>query len=409
METPNPELAIVMSGGGARAAYQVGLLQALAERVPDLRVPILTGVSAGAINAAHLANHPDGFAEAIDDLRRLWLGLTTEDVFRTDWWSLFTHVVRSGLQLVSGGHRVPGASRGMVDTKPLRAFLHRSLGADAESGELRGVRENLAAGKLRAVAITSSSYSTGTSMTWVEGAEMIGWRRAHRVGRGCRLSVEHVMASASLPLFFPAVALEGEWHGDGGIRLTAPLSPAIHLGARRILAVSTRHQPPAAQVPATMIDGYPPPAQIAGALLNALFLDQFDGDALRLQRVNELLPSGEERKGVKPIELLMIRPSRDLGSLANAYEAKLPRGFRFLTRGLGTRQTRSNDLLSLIMFQHDYLRDLVALGRADALERIDEVVGFVRGGSFAPRSAGVNNEPDLPRTHAFVETKRQES
>jgi NTE family protein len=262
----------------------------------------------------------------------------------------------------------------MVDTKPLRAFLHRSLGADAESGELRGVRENLAAGKLRAVAITSSSYSSGTSMTWVEGAEMIGWRRAHRV-----------------------------------IRLTAPLSPAIHLGARRILAVSTRHQPPAAQVPATMIDGYPPPAQIAGALLNALFLDQFDGDALRLQRVNELLPSGEERKGVKPIELLMIRPSRDLGSLANAYEAKLPRGFRFLTRGLGTRQTRSNDLLSLIMFQHDYLRDLVALGRADALERIDEVVGFVRGGSFAPRSAGVNNEPDLPRTHAFVETKRQES
>jgi NTE family protein len=258
METPTPELGIVMSGGGARGAYQVGLLQALAERVPDLRTPVLTGVSAGAINAAHLANHPGRFAEAIADLQRLWLGLSTEDVFRTDWGSLFSHVVRSGLQLVSGGHRLPGRSRGMVDTQPLREFLHRALGSLTDLGELRGVRENLAAGRLRAVAITTSSYSTGTSVTWVEGQEIEPWRRAHRVGRACRLTVEHVMASASLPLLFPAVALEGEWHGDGGIRLTAPLSPAVHLGARRILAVSTRHRPPSGQAPVSVIDGYPP-------------------------------------------------------------------------------------------------------------------------------------------------------
>lgn len=394
MRAPDSELGIVMSGGGARAAYQVGLLQAIAEKLPDLRVPILTGVSAGAINAAHLANHPGEFAEAVEDLRRLWLELTTEDVFRTDWGSLFSHVVRSGLPLVSGGHRVPGASRGMVDTQPLRAFLRRALCADGQDDHLRGVRGNLASGRLSAVAITTSSYSTGRSTTWVEGREISPWRRAHRVGRACNLSVEHVMASASLPLFFPAVALDGEWHGDGGIRLTAPLSPAIHLGARRILAVSTRHQPPGATAPpSSMIDGYPPPAQIAGSLLNALFLDQFDGDALRLERFNELLTSADDRRGMRPIELLMVRPSRDLGALANAFEPKLPRGFRFLTRGLGTRQTRSNDLLSLIMFQHDYLEELVSLGRTDALERIDEIVAFLRGDPPSDGAPRLENEP----------------
>ncbi len=379
MVSDTGDLGVVMSGGGARAAYQVGLLQALAERVPGLRIDILTGVSAGAINAAHLANHRGNFAEAVDDLSRLWLGLTTDDVFRTDWWSLFSRVVRSGTQLVSGGHRVPGRSQGMVDTQPLRVLLNRELGAQTDLGELCGIRENLSRGRLRAVAITTSSYSSGTSVTWVEGREIEPWQRAHRIGRACRLTVEHVMASASLPLLFPAVPLASEWHGDGGIRLSAPLSPAVHLGARRILAVSTRHRRPPGREPAAMIRGYPPPAQIAGSLLNALFLDLFDGDALRLERINELLGAQESHRGARRVELLLLRPSRDLGELANTHEPRLPRGFRFLTRGLGTQQTRSNDLLSLIMFQPDYLRELVELGRTDALDRIDEILGFVGG------------------------------
>lgn len=389
MESRTDELAVVMSGGGARAAYQVGLLQALAERVPDLGIDILTGVSAGAINAAHLANHRGRFAEAVDDLSHLWLGLTTDDVFRTDWWSLLSRVVRSGMQLVSGGHRVPGRSQGMVDTQPLRVFLNRALGAQTGRGELCGIRENLASGRLRAVAITTSSYSAGTSVTWVEGRDIESWQRAHRIGHACRLTVEHVMASASLPLLFPAVPLAGEWHGDGGIRLSAPLSPALHLGARRILAVSTRHQPADRGESELMIDGYPPPAQIAGSLLNALFLDLFDGDALRLERINELVGSQESLMGARRVDLLLLRPSRDLGRLANAYEPRLPRGFRFLTRGLGTQETRSNDLLSLIMFQSDYLRELVELGRSDALDRIDEILAFVggdRGSSSTQRS-----------------------
>jgi NTE family protein len=175
------------------------------------------------------------------------------------------------------------------------------------------------------------------------------------------------------------VVLDEEWHGDGGIRESAPLSPAVHLGARRILAISTRHQSGAGAAANTpMIDGYPPPAQIAGSLINALFLDLLDADALRLERINELLARAPEdrRDGLQPVQLLLMRPSQDLGALANDYEPRLPRGFRFLTRGLGTRQTRSNDFLSLVMFQPDYLQHLIELGRADAEKRLDELLAF---------------------------------
>jgi NTE family protein len=300
-------------------------------------------------------------------------------VFRTGWLSLLKSVLRSGFQLVSGGQRVPGRSRGMVDTEPLRRFLYGALAAESAGGVFSGIGENLARGRLRAVAVTTSSYSAGTSVTWVEGQQIEPWRRSHRVGVSCRLTVEHVMASTSLPLFFPSVVLGGEWHGDGGIRESAPLSPAVHLGARRILAISTRHQSGAgAAANAPMIDGYPPPAQIAGSLINALFLDLLDADALRLERVNDLLARipDERRDGLRPVELLLFRPSRDLGALANDYEPQLPRGFRFLTRGLGTKQTRSNDFLSLVMFQPDYLQQLIELGRADAEKRLDELIAF---------------------------------
>jgi len=192
--------------------------------------------------------------------------------------------------------------------------------------------------------------------------------------------VDHVMASAALPFFFPAVQVGNAWYGDGGIQLTAPLSPAIHLGAGRILAISTRYRAsqPEAEIP--VIDGYPPPAQIAGMLLNAIFLDALDADALIAERVNHLIEAMPEsaRDGLRPIDLLVVRPSADLGKLANQYEARLPGAFRFLTRGLGTRETRRNDLLSLLMFQHDYLSRLLEIGEADGEARLEEVSAFLR-------------------------------
>ena len=189
------------------------------------------------------------------------------------------------------------------------------------------------------------------------------------------------MASAALPFFFPAIEVAGAWYGDGGIRLTAPLSPAIHLGARRILAVSTRHAGSQEEADRPLIAGYPPPAQVAGVLFNAIFLDLLDTDALHLHQINEMLARlpTEEHRGLRHIDLLVVRPSEDLGRLANAYEADLPRAFRFMTRGLGTRETRSNDMLSLVMFQHDYVKHLIGMGEADAAARLPEIRRFLEG------------------------------
>jgi NTE family protein len=187
------------------------------------------------------------------------------------------------------------------------------------------------------------------------------------------------MASAALPFFFPAIEVDGAWYGDGGIRLIAPLSPAVHLGARRIIAVSTRYARSREEADRPAVSGYPPPAQVAGVLYNAIFLDHLDADALQLQQINRLIARLPEsaRDGLRDIELLLMRPSVDLGRLANEYEAELPSAFRFMTRGLGTRETRSNDMLSLMMFQRDYVRRLIELGESDAAARMGEIRSFL--------------------------------
>lgn len=374
--TQHGDLALVMSGGGARAAYQVGALRWMAKRFPAANVPVLTGVSAGAINAAFLGVHGGGFQERVEKLCDLWSELEVEEVFRVGALGLFTHLVDSALSLVSGGHRKP-RHHGMVDTAPLRAFLERVL--LAENGELTGVARNLEQGIVRAVAITAASYTTGRSVTFVQGQDVETWERADRVSRPCLLRVEHVMGSAALPIFFPAVRVENGYYGDGGMRLTAPLAPAVHLGAGRILAISTRHVPDLGETRTHVLKGYPPPAQIFGDVMSAIFLDQFDGDALRLERINQLLANTppDKRDNLRPVKLMLLRPSRDLGRLANDYEARLPRTFRFLTRGLGTQETRSNDLISLVMFQPDYLKRLLQLGEQDAAERAREIETFL--------------------------------
>ena len=372
------ELALVMSGGGARAAYQVGALRWLARRFPQANVPILTGVSAGAINAAFLGVHEGTFEQRVEKLCNLWSELSVENVFRVGALGLFSHLLDSAISLVSGGHHEP-KHHGMVDTSPLREFLGRVL--LAEDGELTGIARNLDQDVVRAVAITAASYTTGRSVTFVQGRDVELWERADRVSRTCLLRVEHVLGSSALPIFFPAVKIENGYYGDGGMRLTAPLAPAVHLGAERILAISTRHVPDLAETRMHVLKGYPPPAQIFGDVMSAIFLDQFDGDALRLERINQLLDNTlpDKRGNLRPVKLLLLRPSRDLGRLANEHEPRLPRTFRFLTRGLGTQQTRSNDLISLVMFQPDYLARLLQLGEEDAAERAGEIEKFLEG------------------------------
>lgn len=373
------ELALVMSGGGARAAYQVGFLRCLARHHPALAIPIVTGVSAGAINAAYLAAHAEEFPTKVEAITRLWSALTTEQVFCAGTSSLAGNVLRLGLKLVSGGAMKAPRTYAAVDTTPLRALLEKIL--DARDGCLPGIEDNLNRGALKAVAITTSSYTTGQTITWVEGRDIQQWERAHRKSQSTRLGVDHVMASSALPIFFPAIEIGGQWFGDGGVRLTAPLSPAVHLGASKIMAISTRYRRTRTEADQPMIAAYPPPAQILGSLLNAIFLDLFDADALTMERVNRMIADipPEKRGGLRPVKLMVLRPSCDLGKLANEHEAQLPRAFRFLTRGLGTRETRSNDMLSMVMFQPDYLARLIEMGEADAEARLGELEDFLQG------------------------------
>jgi NTE family protein len=381
MNTTYSDLAIMLSGGGARAAYQIGVLRLLAREFPDVVPGILTGVSAGGINAAYLAARQGPFSDNLESLAEVWTSLRIDDVFRVDMRDLASRTLRWGSRLLSGGKHTLPPSRSMVDTEPLRRLLAHML--EADGNEIPGIAKSLQAGWLRAIALTASSYTTGQSVTWVQTPDdcrIETWERPQRKSEACALRIDHVLASCALPFFFPAVQVDHAWYGDGGIRLTTPLAPAVHLGARRIIAVSTRYARTREEADRPAISNYPPPAQVAGVLYNAIFLDQLDADALEMLRLNRLLARLPEadRDGLRPIDLLMLRPSVDLGELANEYEADLPRPLRFLTRGLGTRETRSNDFLSLVMFQTDYVRHLIDLGESDAAARIEDIRWFLR-------------------------------
>jgi NTE family protein len=371
-------LALLLTGGGARAAYQVGVLRGIAELRPDLETPILTGVSAGGINVACIAASDAGFRGAIDTLNELWCGLSPDRVFDVDPVSLLRGVVRWMARLGSGGTSFVPKTRGLVDTSPLWALLRRAL--DAGPGdEIPGIERNVEAGRLIAAGLATVDWSTGRTIFWVQGRGIEPWRRSLRSGVQTHLRVDHVMASSALPMLFPAVKLVNAWHGDGGVRLTTPLAPAIHLGARRILAVSTRYDRTAEEAALPVIEGYPPPAQIGGVLLNAIFLDQLDHDAYQLERLNRLLRGLDDgdREGLRHVDLLVIRPSVDLGRLATEHEARMPKGLRFLTRGLGTRETKSSDLLSLLLFQDDYVRRLIEIGEQDVHRQREAVLALV--------------------------------
>ncbi|MFL5542717.1 MAG: patatin-like phospholipase family protein [Longimicrobiaceae bacterium] len=374
--TDRGDLALVLTGGGARGAYQVGILRYLTRRWPELRFPIITGVSAGAINAAHLAAAHGTFPQAVDELAGLWAELTPDRIFRVDVKALLSNMGRWGLQLAGGGMR-QARVRGLVDTGPLWELLTEVLAP--VDGELTKIDYNLERGTLRAVAVGTTSYSTGQTVVWVQGRNLQTWERPSRRAVETRLKLEHVMASGALPLFFPAVQIGDQWHGDGGIRLTAPLSPALHLGAHKILAVSTHYERTAGEADRPTVRGYPPPAQVIGVLMNAIFLDVVDQDVMRMERMNELLRRcpPPARDGMRVVELMTFRPSRDLAMIAREFEPRLPRAFRLLTRGLGTRETKSPDVLSLLMFQDDYVKRLMEIGEEDAARRGDELAAFL--------------------------------
>jgi NTE family protein len=360
-------LALMLGGGGARGAYQAGVLCGLARRCPWLRFPILTGISAGAVNTIHLAADTSALPSSTARLASLWSGLTPDQVYDVGGFSLLKTMFRWGARLASGGIGTGyEPMRGMMATQPLRDFLTRSL-TPSSDGAIGGIEANLQSGRLKAAALSATSYTTGQSLTWVQGRDVQLWQRPQRRSVEARLGVEHVMASSALPMLFPAIQVGSEWFGDGGIRLTSPLSPALHLGATHILTISSRYRRSASEAGAPQTVGYPPPAQVLGALYNAIFLDLIDEDIARADRVNQLLERmpTDGRDGMRRVAILVIRPSQDLGRLAGQFEAKLPTFFKYVTRGLGTMETRSPDVLSYILFQPEYIKALLEIGESD--------------------------------------------
>ena len=392
---PAGDLAFVLSGGGARGAYQAGVLRSLARRLPHLRFSIITGVSAGAINAAFVASHPGSLAEAASELCDLWMGLQVEDIFRVDTGSLARHFTRWATRLASGGVANAPAVLGLVDTQPLHGTLQRA--STTVDGEIIGIERNLERKRLKAFALTALDYTTGQTVTWIQGRNLPSWHQPRHRSVPARISVDHIMASASLPMFFPAVRLGDHWYGDGGVRLSTPLVPALRLGATRILAISPHYEPGVVEAERPKSKGYPPPASILGHLVDAIFLDILDEDVRRLEGINRLLEKlpPEEHGNLRKVDIRILRPSQNLARLASEYEPRLPAGFRYLVRSLGTRETNTSGFLSMVMFQPDYAQRLIEIGEADGEAWLEDIREMVEAPATEEEAAGAREPRPL--------------
>ena len=335
------------------------------------------------------------FPAAVERLAEHWESLTLEQVFRANFGALGANSLRWMFRLLSGGAHLLPTTRGMVDTTPLRNFLCRVL--ETPDGVLRGVAQNIADGRLDAACIMTTKYPTAQSVAWVQGAGVQPWFNAERCGVPTTLTVDHIMASSSLPLVFPAAQLENGWHGDGGIRNTAPLSPAVNLGADRIIAISTSVEPGHSEANRPTKD-YPPPATVLSVLLESVFLDMLDSDAAELRRTNRLIaehPKSQEL-GLRRVEALVIRPSQDLTVVASEFENELPRTLRHLIRGLGSRETNRSDMIATLLFQPLFIRKMLEMGERDGAQRSAEIGAFLGiQPRFSSSALAARAQPDM--------------
>lgn len=374
------DLALVMSGGGARAAYQVGVLAAIAERRPELIFPIMTGVSAGAINTITLAAHPGDLRSKVSALRDEWSRLTANQVYRVRLSGLTRAAFKWLGQRLTGRQAAPTVVRGVMDMEPLRAFL-------SERVNLNGIDANIRAGRLRAVGLSATCYTTGDTVTFVHGSPDVPmWSRAQRRSIRVTLNWDHVLASAAIPILFPAIEVGRRvYYGDGSVRHAAPLAPSIHFGGRRILAIGMR--PRVENRERRVERDYPSAAQVMGMLFHSIFLDSLDADEERLQRVNALLEGCPDQRapgGLSPLELLVIRPSVDLAAMARPHFNRLPPTIKRIVQSIGGEREGSADFVSYLLFDPAYTHPLMELGYDDALDQWASIERFLErpaGGS----------------------------
>lgn len=370
MNTPSqPRIGLVLPGGGARGAYQVGVLRAVAEMVPQETGPfsVITGTSAGSVNAAVLASHAGDLGLAVSLLDHFWSGLSCPDIYRTDPWTVLSSALRWAVSLASGGF-LPTAPSALLDNSPLRELLSKSL-------KLEGIGASLQKRQLDGVAITASAYTRSRAVSFFEGqAEISAWERSRRSGEASRICVDHIMASVALPMLFPAQRIGNEFYGDGGLRMGAPLSPAIHLGADRLLVIATRDEKPD---PAPLRPtNYPTAGEIGGYLLDTIFMDTLNADLARLERINqtlELLPEAQRLvSGLKPIQAVVIRPSRDLRDVTAEHATSMPGSVKLLLRTLGG-WGRDWRMASYLLFEGAYCQALIQMGYRDGKQQAEKI------------------------------------
>ena len=400
-----PKTAIVLPGGGARGAFQVGVLKALAELLPKGAInpfPIISGTSAGAVNAVVLAAKARRFRVAAAELEHVWGNFRCDHVYRTDSWTMFKSSARWMTSMISGGLvRFPPS---MLDNSPLRALLSRNV-------RFPRIQSGLDAGWLEAVAITAAGYASARSTSFFEAApDRREWSRTRRAGVRTRLNLDHVMGSIAVPMMFPPVRIRGEYFGDGAMRQATPLSPAIHLGADRILVVGVRNETADRTPDVSHPQAYPSMAQIAGYTLDALFMDGLYSDLERMTRINQMLDAvpDDEETGVlaemRAIDTMVIVPSDDLRDVAYAYRKELPFAVRALFRGIGGGRSTEGRLLSYLLFEAEYTRALIDLGYRNAMSVRDELFAFVTGEPVPRLFAPSWVQHDLVAVHGDIGT-----
>ena len=374
-------VGLILTGGGARAAYQVGVLKAIAEFLPRHAhnpFPVICGTSAGALNAATLAINARSFHKGVRYLDNIWKNFHANRVYRTDAIGVFNNTALWLAGLILSGFGINKLRQtSLLDNSPLVEFLEEVLSCEK-------IQESIDAGLLHALSITASGYGSGQSVTFYQGVgEIVPWRRTRRIGIPAQIGIRHLLASSALPFIFPATLINREYFGDGSMRQIAPISSALHLGATRILVIGVTANGDTGQPARADMSDYPSLAQVAGHALNSIFLDSMEVDLERVQRLNELaaiLPESVcAQADIKHVDVLVVSPSQTIEKIAERYAAELPWTIRLLLRMVGAMPHGGGILLSYLLSEGKFCRALIDLGYQDALKRRDEILRFLDG------------------------------